>query len=462
MSNLSRYVASQPSVAEPELTPYGWSGLPFSDQKCYFPIHSFQELYEKKTPDPGGDRNTWKNFEHYAYRTLPTSGSYGHFFLIGDSVFGIYELANLGQVGAPYAMYNGWYDDGNGAALSGLTSWCDRSKGTGFIPLPANFNDSVKQTLRGMLPTIRAELSLINSVYELKDFKTLPRTLNMAQHFLGYGKGVLKNIFKCSYQHFRQVVHSGSHTVADSYLQAQFNLLPLLSDINGIYAALAKYEKRINALITREHSMQRRHFTFNYREFCDVSDNDTRIIAPFWIQNDPTRRFFCDVMTRRRVTYDDTVFHAMIEYSYNYTQYQREHAHVLGLLDYFGVNLNPAIIWNALPWSFVVDWLVGVSRWLSDKQTHNMEPQVAISRYLCSVKRRRRILVENRVIAPIGWGERAFPITNWIPLPVIDETAYRRFVFIPDIDSITSSGLSQKELSLGAALVIAQRRRRTR
>ncbi len=47
-----------------------------------------------------------------------------------------------------------------------------------------------------------------------------------------------------------------------------------------------------------------------------------------------------------------------------------------------------------------------------------------------------------------------------VPLPVVTETAYRRQVGLPGYSSLTSSGLSPKELSLGIALVFARRKYR--
>lgn len=154
-------------------------------------------------------------------------------------------------------------------------------------------------------------------------------------------------------------------------------------------------------------------------------------------------------------------FHAQIEYNFNYTQFQREHAHVLALLDALGVNFNPAIVWNALPWSFVVDWVVGVSRWLDNLKVGNMEPKINILQYLWSVRRSRTVQVEGKVAFNkyfSGYDPYTYYPTAYVSFPVTYETAYRRSAGLPGPSWFETSGLSSKEFSLGAALVVSHRR----
>jgi len=44
---------------------------------------------------------------------------------------------------------------------------------TDFIPEPAALNDLIALSQQKMLPEIKPELSLLNSIYELKDFKSI-------------------------------------------------------------------------------------------------------------------------------------------------------------------------------------------------------------------------------------------------------------------------------------------------
>jgi hypothetical protein len=162
----------------------------------------------------------------------------------------------------------------------------------------------------------------------------------------------------------------------------------------------------------------------------------------------------------RQVSYDASAFHAEIEYNYNYTQYQTEHARLLGLLDYFGVNLNPQIIWNAIPWSFVVDWVFSVGRFLDRFKVSNMEPKINIRRYLWSIKRKRTVVTTRYTIPIESWWHPPLKLSHHrtVPASVVEETAYRRQVGLPGSSLIESSGVSLKEFTLGAALVLSRRR----
>jgi hypothetical protein len=114
------------------------------------------------------------------------------------------------------------------------------------------------------------------------------------------------------------------------------------------------------------------------------------------------------------------------------------------LLDVLGVNLNPSVIWNALPWSFVVDWVIRVSKWLNQFQTRNLEPTTYIHQYCWSLHLQREI------VCKFGW-------PTIYDIQRITEEAYKRVVVVPDyVRAIESSGLSLREFSLAAALGLSR------
>jgi hypothetical protein len=162
-------------------------------------------------------------------------------------------------------------------------------------------------------------------------------------------------------------------------------------------------------------------------------------------------------MHRRCLFPEGATFHAQMEYNYHYTRFQTEHAQLLGFLDSLGVNLDPSIIWNAIPWSFLVDWLVGVNRWLASRKVLNMEPVVNITRYLWSWKtfrKTRYYFYSNHLSNRMG----PIPPTY---LPDCNETVYRRDVMLPENigSALKLSGLNSREFSLGVALAITRLKR---
>jgi len=340
----------------------------------------------------------------------------------------------------------------------GLPGFYEKRADGGFVPPPAQLDALKQRSLDTMLPLIKSELSVLNSLYELKDFSSLPRTLAGMGGIVDKALLYQKKAFKVG-STLRELLTSS----ADGYLQLKFNLQPLLSDISGVYTALSRFERQLNNLIARQGRVQTKHFSYVWNEFEPFStskSNPYGVSLPPVYQDELTggAGIISAIEATRNVYTEPTVFHAEIEYNYNYTQYQVEHARILGLLDAFGINLDPRIIWNAIPWSFVVDWVVGVNRWLSQFRYTNMEPLINIHRYLWSVRRYRRIDVSCKSVqvGPAPDNPKRIP---HVQMPQVVESSYRRQVGLPSISSIQSSGLNLNEFSLGAALVLARRRR---
>jgi hypothetical protein len=424
---------------------------------------------EEITPNTfKGSRRQWNSFEHYkCSRKSPTVA------LLMPVLMRTYDLephrcqAKFGHwrygVGGFSAAGGGIEPFGEpGLPISGLTGLYSKRADGGFVPPPADLDKLNTLAMKTMLPAIKSELSLINSLFELKDFKTLPRSLKSIVDTLNTLKvGTislnLHRIGAYTKATLRQLLRGGS----DAYLQQQFNILPLLSDIAGIQSALSKSEKAINDLVARSGRVQVRHFAYNYNELKDTPEEKSAsyymypVGGPYGVPA-AFLQYTAGYCTRN-VSNHPSVFHAQIEYNYNYTQYQLAHAQVLGLLDSFGVNLNPAIIWNAIPWSFVIDWVISVSKWLDQFKVQNMEPKINIRRYLWSIKRERYVFTRKHFLTTLGSGAPVQHSTGVLPLTI--ETSYRRHVGMPSTSLIQSSGLSLREVSLGAALVLSRRRR---
>jgi len=319
-----------------------------------------------------------------------------------------------------------------------------------------------------MLPLIKSELSLVNSIIELKDFLTLKRSLDDITRDIKIVQSVYSTVKMSARMTLSRMLKANRarvRTASNAYLQHAFNLSTLVADINGIFRSLSNYEKKMNDLITRSGSVQTRHFRYVWGEHTFAhSDSKGSLAVSDWSLKDEglSSGTLTRYQTLRRVVKTESaVFHAQIRYNYLFTDYQIRHAKLLTLLDYFGVNLNPAIIWNAIPWSFVVDWVFGVGRYLDQFKEGAMQPKINIIGYLWSVKRQRRTMVWSGITAPAVYHLDGLPKVD-ILLPMVDETAYRRQVETVGVSSITSSGLSLKEISLGAALVLARRRRTRR
>lgn len=420
------------------------SGYSYTNTQRYN-ISSQLRRYEVRSGEVVGPRDDWKPFMHYKHEWL-TEGSDG-FHHQTNTWEGFPNDGRSYHVGKHGDVFWGWYLGTGSVGVfnpdNGLADLYNLSAPGGrFIPSPANLAALQQASLKTMLPGIKAELSLINSFIELKDFKTLPRTLSRIM-------GLPKALYNA-----RGPLRMVAKNVADSFLQWKFNIAPLLSDIAGINSALSRTRKRVERLLDRTEKTQRVHYSLAFSEF----SSSVLSYGPYTLG--PSIPYYPKINGRkviRYVDYEPSLFHAEIEYNFTLSRFQTEYAQLLGLLDALGVNLNPSIIWNAIPWTFVVDWVVGVSRWLDQFKRRNMDPQINIRRYLWSIRRSRRI---NSVIHDVG-GTKYYWASD-INMPVVQQTAYGRFVEFPSSSSFITSGLNSNEFTLGVALAMSRGRRRTR
>jgi hypothetical protein len=337
-----------------------------------------------------------------------------------------------------------------------------------------------------MMPGVKSQLSLINSIIELKDFKSVGRSLSNAKYIystfkVGAAKvklysaaflkkeSVLARLRRTFSPSYGPTLAEVTHTAADGYLQAKFNVLPLLSDISGVKTALDTVRPQVDKLLTGEGKVHTSHFTdwwSNPSLGYDIADSFYAPNQyPAYVSNGSGTRFAVYGGSEevykviRKVDVHRAVFRAHMKYKYSFDRWQREYALFYGLMDSLGWNLNPAILWNAIPWSFTIDWLVGVNRWLDDRKVLNLQPQVNILNYMWSCKRGRTVLSGLQSYQNLPAGHEP----SLVQLPDVNETLFQRGVDIPKLSwLVSSSGLSATEFSLGAALAITRRKPRKR
>jgi hypothetical protein len=415
-------------------------------------IRGYTPYFEAISKPPNTSRRNWNPFQHYkSERVSPGAGSAQPVYA---EVVGYYPTAYsvgtsqdpfVGYVSNSQFAYSFPFGDPGSLDLDTEALYVPDGSGN-IVPTPGPLGELESRAIQTLLPSIKAELSLPNFLIELKDFRSVIATI----------KGVYtSSSFRAALSYLlvpkNLSLAALMRTAAGSYLNLQFNWLSLLSDIARIYQAMLRTESRMNDLVTRTGRVQTKHFHFAWQEYKDV-DSDWQWHGRVGYQ---TQWLMSEVGSRRVISYSPSVFHAEIQFNYNLTGYQTEHARLLSYLDALGINLNPAIIWNALPWSFVVDWVIGLGPYLDTLKVSNMEPQINIHRYLWSISRKRQITVTTAIRNAYDDG-----LEYRSTLPPVIQTAYRRQPSSVPVSLIESSGLTLKEVSLGSALVLAQKRRR--
>jgi len=462
-----------------------WNPPYFDKGLIPYTVPSIRLKYSKLLSDDVWVKGAWKDCQHYKrwidqseydlhgipwiVRSYTDIGYYTTTRISGAPILLAYDALPRAQFGR------------FGDHTIGLPELIQEDSGDGFVPRPENLEELQNYSLRAMMPSIKAELSLVNSIIELKDFKSLPKTLMKLRDFGSSLYNAVKRRTKLSrgLSNIRKTFSPRDPTMsealgvsADSYLQTQFNILPLLSDICGIRAAISKTKARVNDLLVRQGKRQHRHFTMHVpnlqaeqtdatilyglgstQQFQGTYSPDINLFTPCY--REPYRTFEC--VRESSFTAHD-LFHAQVEYNFSFTRFQTENAQLLGMMDALGINLNPAIIWNAIPWTFVIDWVINVSKWLDKRKVMNLEPAINISRYSWSYTTMRTTRTRIRTYPNTPWTHMP-----WMYLPDLYEQTYRRSSELPTYDSLLAvSGLSSRELSLGVALAITRKKRYSR
>lgn len=351
-----------------------------------------------------------------------------------------FQFAYKGESNNPGSWYTVTSTDASWAYWALTQEWGPDGL-TGISVSPPEDQASVLQgcidsSIRTMLPAIRPRLSILNSIYELKDFKSIPKLLNKTR------QGLLKlpNIYR-GLRKSKRALRDITRLTASHYLNYQFNLRSLVSDICSLKRAYNTVGKQIKSLLDNEGKIRVRHYATSFPLFTEL--NQSLRIVP-----NETYTYDGHDLKRSVQILDPPMFRATMVYQYMLTDDQKSKADMYGYLDALGVQWNPAIVWNAIPWSFVVDWVVDVSRFLDQFKEGNLTPTTNILRYCWSVKGRRRIY--NSVNYSVGSPQ---PSGDVVAITT-DESFYWRRKHQPDwIQWFSTSGLNLKEFTYIGALL---------
>lgn len=143
---------------------------------------------------------------------------------------------------------------------------------------------------------------------------------------------------------------------------------------------------------------------------------------------------------------------AVMRYHYRLPpEVHRAAGQMAGFLDILGINANPAIIWNAIPFSFIVDWFYDVGDFLERFTVKNVRPITEITDFCVSVKA-KRVLESHTDMRIFG---DSLSQANRRVSTIGESSFYERKLVNPSIWSFndTPTGLSGNRLALSIALI---------
>ncbi|DAD52714.1 TPA_asm: maturation protein [ssRNA phage SRR7976310_14] len=316
-----------------------------------------------------------------------------------------------------------------------------------------NWGSLYAQSMAAMLPTFDGgDNSLVNFVLELKDFKRLGASL------VDRSKTALAKLGDAIGYHPK---NKPIRNLSEAYLGYQFAWKPLVKDVISLYQSISSFNERLNDTIARAGKPQQRYYGFFVagtavnESFSTITSDNPSLPGTGW--KVPA------VSVRTRYHSSPGVrYHATMRYRYSLPpELRTAKGKLKALLDVLGVNSNPAILWNAIPFTFILDWVFNVGKFLDQFKVTNVTFQTEILDFCHSVKEERRVSYECNWWHKIGTTE--IP-SGYRPIhQATIKTYVRKTELMPGFAvALQTSGLSPREVSLAGALIGARTPRKRR
>jgi hypothetical protein len=301
-----------------------------------------------------------------------------------------------------------------------------------------------------MLPRVNDGLSLINFILELKDLR---RMFDW--------KSVDKLLYKRLNKMPRRVLKPEDLTskdLAGDFLNYQFGWRPFVGDLIAMWKAFRGLSKRLDYLEANAGKLIRRNSSYDIVDGIDLPAWESLYgpIGGVW-GGDPIRYYGSDlphVTQVARWVYKPRL-HATLVYHYTLPRVSEIRRKIRGYLDAFGVRLDPSIIWNAIPLSFVVDWVLDVGGFLRRFTPNDLGMEVSVHDASYSLK--YHMVSDTNVSSPTD--------THGVLPAISSETVcqythryYERVPWIPNLFSVSSQLPSGMQYALGGALGISRER----
>jgi hypothetical protein len=158
-------------------------------------------------------------------------------------------------------------------------------------------------------------------------------------------------------------------------------------------------------------------------------------------------------------------FHRTLQYQYTAPEFIGWMSRIAQFIDSFGI-LDPAAIWDVVPFSFVVDWFINIGPWLHNNRPRLFGADTKILDYCESVKRVDTVTWRMDWNAPFGGPPSGPSSTAYVNEQVLVETYtnYVRRKLTPSVSDFTSASLPRytkrfvnlRRISIASSLV-AQR-----
>lgn len=331
--------------------------------------------------------------------------------------------------------------------LSTLSGYVD-SRDVGSIP----WDELSAQAYSAMKPKINIDgNSLLNFIYEIKDFKHLAQSIQK-RLFRG---GSVQGIWDAIIGRPKKRRHKSTlRDLAGMNLSYQFGWRPFADDCWHLYRTISNFNKRWNEFKHRAGLPISRHYstvvTGTSLGQSLLYSNNQGMPVGFVGGYDPR----CYIRIYR--SSDSGIqYSANMRYKYELPD---DAVSVMGAvkaaMDSLGVRVNPRIIWDAIPFSFLIDWVTNIGKLLDRFSVDNLQIRVRVSEFCHSAKRTMVLVAKTQQ----NYMEQG--VYKYFPEQVVktvQKSYYYRVLGMPNIPgALITRAPGPNQLGLAASLVLTR------
>jgi len=264
-----------------------------------------------------------------------------------------------------------------------------QTRGAAEMPTIDEFASLAKNA---MMPSLSDGNSLLNFLFELRDFKYLGRGIidrfwnRSPQTRIGVD-GIIDTLWDAFGQ---KPWASRPQNMSSAYLSWKLAWQPFYNDCKALYQKIISIKRRIQEFERRANQPQQRYYGKTY-EVDPIGGS----YQSNWTDWSDYGMYALQRRTKKVETGTNKVrLTATMRYRYELPPELKSLDGALSAyLDVLGINGNPAIIWNAIPFSFVVDWFVNVGEFLESIRFDNVRPMTIISDFCVSQRSERNMML---------------------------------------------------------------------
>lgn len=238
----------------------------------------------------------------------------------------------------------------------------------------------------------------------------------------------------------------------DEYLNYQFGWMPLVNDLRKLSKAIYESDELLAQLTRNSGKIVRRGYTFPTEEsstaWVDAGAVTSMPVVTNQLQGNATMR---KSMTKSSV---DTWFNGAFTYHTDLkglTAWDRVGDYATKARHLYGIKLTPDVVWNLLPWSWLVDWETNFGDVISNVSLFSNDGLVMVYGYVMQHNKAAKTIrqTSNYYSSGLSW----FPVTTSVYL---ERHSKKRVRATPWGFGLTIDQLSGRQMAILAALGISR------